>query len=185
MLPTQRHLSIRTRVSIGPRDLERFPLEDDALGASLMAMVEGVITDKGALPRPAVLALRPEQIEQYDLKALLESEADIHRFVSAVAGQPGVDAVALLGVVGVRFGRARARTPAAVVFLEWPDCRWWSAVRPLEDRALRDDWPAIQRSAVEGYPRPGGMGAWFSRARRERLQLRMGTRSQPGLGMVH
>ncbi len=185
MLPPQRKLSVRTRVAIAPRDLDRFPLDDDALGSSLMGLVEGVITDRGALPRPVVLALRPEQIEQYELKDLLGGGADVHRFISAVAGQPGVEAVALLGVVGVRFGRGGVPTPAAVSFVEWPDCRWWSAVRPLEDRSLRSDWPAIQRAAVDGYPRPGGMGAWFSRARRERLQLRVASRSQPGLGMVH
>ena len=185
MVPPRRFQTVRTRLSIGPRDPERFPAGDDPLGRSLLSLVEGVIRDKQKMPRPAVLALRAEQVEQYDLKALLETKSDLHRFTSAVAGQPGVEAVALLGVVGVRYNRAAKGVPSVLVFLEWPDCRWWSAVRPLEERALRDDWPAMIRSAEEGYPRPNGMGAWFSRARREQLQLRVGSRNQPGLGMVH
>jgi hypothetical protein len=185
MTPLQRHLSVRTRISIGPRDPQRFPGEDDDLGRSLLALVEGAIEEQGKLPRPSLLAFRPEQVEQYDLRPVVKSDADVHRFISAVAGQPGIEAVSLLGVLGVRFGRAPMPTPAVVAFVEWPDCRWWSAVRPLEERALREDWPALLRSAVEGYPRPGGMGGWFSRARREQLQLRVGSSAQPGLGMVH
>ena len=56
-------------------------------------------------------------------------------------------------------------------FVEWPDSRWWWALRLLENRGFREDWPQVIRQAREGDPRPGGVGGWFSRGRRERLRL--------------
>ena len=176
---------IRLRVAIGKRDPERFPADAAALGHSLAGLAEAVITDREKLPRPVALVIMADQVEQYDLAAVIQAKADVHRFIAAAAGQPGVEAVALVGALGVRFGPRVKPRPALVTFIEWTDCRWWSGVRPLHERRLREDWPAMERSAEEGYPRPGGMGGWFSRARREGLKLRMNDRTQPGLGMVH
>jgi hypothetical protein len=177
----------RIRVGIGPRDKARFPLEDDALGRALYGRLERAIGAKG-LPRPAVLALQESQIIQYDILPLLKSGADVHRFVSAVAGQMGIEAVASVGLV--RIGPPHQRVPrqrlAAMCFVEWPDSRWWAALRLLEGREFREDWPVVFRCAVDGDPRPGGVGAWFSRARLQNLCLNMQIEGpQGGLNLVH
>lgn len=169
---------------MGPRSFTRFPVEEEAIGPSVLALVEEAAA-KGP-PRPAVLGLGPEHVEQYDLLPLLRAKADVHRFVAAVAGQEGLEAVGLVGTLGVRFGGRRNKPQAAlVVFFEWSDGRWWSAVRPLHERKLRDDWPALIRTAEEGHPRPGGLGGWWSRARFEGLRLQAANVAQGGAQMVH
>ncbi|MCB9743948.1 MAG: hypothetical protein H6741_35510 [Alphaproteobacteria bacterium] len=176
--------ALRTRASIGPRDPEALPEAPEALGGSLMSRVEAAV-ERG-LPRPVALGISPTHVEQFDLVPLLKAQADLHRFVSAVAGQEGMEVVALLGTFGVRFGRVREPRCSVICFLEWPDGAWWSALRPLDDKALREDWPAVVRSAWEGYARPGGLGGWWARSRREQLKLRLGPLpGQPGAGMVH
>ena len=177
----------RIRVGIGPRDKARFPLEEDALGRALYGRLEEAIGN-GQLPRPAVLALMETQITQYDILPLLQSGADVHRFVAAVAGQAGVEAVVSVGLVrvGARRGQAQNSPLAAMCFVEWPDSRWWGALRLLQDKQFRPDWPAVFRCAADGDPRPGGVGAWFSRARRENLRLNAQIDGQQGgLNLVH
>lgn len=162
--------TIRTRHAFGPRDLERFPREDDALGRSLLARVEGVLRDKGKLPRPSILGFRDDAIERYDIPPIVEQGGNVHAFTSAVAGQPGMEAVCIAGVVGVRRGRGPS-TPALVVFLEWEDNRWWSALRMLRDGKLDEDLGALIRLAEDGYPKPRGMGGWWARSRFQGLRL--------------
>ena len=176
----------RIRIGIGPRDKQRFPLEDDALGMALYTRLEQMIGEKG-LPRPAVLALQERQVLQYDILPLLKNGADVHRFVSAVAGQGEIEAVASVGLV--KLGnprRSKNGRLAAMCFVEWPDTRWWGALRLLEGKAFREDWPVVFRCAVDGDPRPAGVGAWFSRARRENLRLNAQIDGpQGGLNRVH
>lgn len=177
----------RIRIGIGPRDKVRFPFEEDALGRALYTRLEQAI-NKGQLPRPAVLALMETQITQYDILPLVQSGADVHRFVSAIAGQVGIEAVVSVGLVrvGPRRGRSRASPLAAMCFVEWPDSRWWGALRLLQNKQFREDWPVVYRCAVDGDPRPGGVGAWFSRARREKLRFNAQLDSpQGGLNLVH
>jgi hypothetical protein len=89
----------------------------------------------------------------------------------------------------VRAGRTPQPVRALVVYLEWPDNRWWTAWQALDaDGAPVGDEPQVRR-AVEGYPRPGGMGGWFARARREGLRLNLEPVHRPGrqagLDLVH
>ena len=181
-----RSVTVRTRVAYGPRDPERLPFEDEALGAALYELVEKVVREQGKLPRPCILGLREELVERYDLPGVVQSGGDVHAFTSAVAGQSGVDAVAIAGVLGVRLGGARERVPALVTFVEWPDGRWWSALRVVRDRRLAEDLPVLVRRADEGYPRPGGMGGWWSRSRFQGLSLSLSrSGGQAGAGLVH
>jgi len=178
--------TVRTRVAYGPRDAERFPAGLDALGESLYALVEGVLLDKGKLPRPCILGIRGELVERYDLPGVVQSGGDVHAFTAAVAGQSGVEVVGVLGVLGVRLGGAKQRVPGLCVFLEWPDGRWYSALRVLRDKALVDELPVLIRTADEGYPRPGGLGGWWSRARFQGLSLSLHrSGGQGGAGLVH
>ena len=167
---TQNPFPSRIRVSVGTRNPELFPREDGELGEALYKRLEEAV-ERGKLPRPTALALHLDQITQYDILPILRSGGDVHRFLSAVSGQEGVELVAMVGLVRMGTPKAAKRPLAAMCFLEWPDSRWWWALRLLEERHFREDWPVVIRQAQEGDPRPGGVGGWFSRGRRERLRL--------------
>ena len=175
---------IRTRMSFAERDPERFPREDDALGRAMLAVLEEHATN-GRMVRPTGFGISADAVEYYDLLPVIRGQHDVHRFVSAIAGQPGMEVVALAGVLGVRIGRAPKPAPGLVVMLEWTDGRWWNATRLLDDRKLRDDWPARVRVAEDGWPRPNGLGGWWSRSRVQNLRLRVSSPNQQGRGMVH
>ena len=177
--------SIRLRIASAPRDLIRFPEASGALGASLFGMLMERVTE-GRLPRPALLTFSDDRIWQYDLVPLIQGRADLRRFIGAATREPGVECVALMGVLSVRLKRQDRPLPAAVTFLEWPDCSWWSGTRFLgPDRRPRADMPSMVRSAEEGYPKPGGVGGWWSMGRREGLRLHRATQQQPGQSLVH
>lgn len=157
--------------------MERFPAEDDALGKQLSVLVAGALAR--GLPRPAILVLRAEQVDWFDAVPLMQGEpVHRHRMIAAIAGQEGVEAVALLGTFRVRAGRGQPGRPppqqrALLSFIEWPDNRWWASWRMLgEDRQPISDAPIV-RAAVDGWPRPGGVGGWFALARRRKLTLTM------------
>lgn len=160
----------KVRVSVGKRDPLVFPRDDDALGGVLYSRLEDTVA-KGGLPRPTALAFQADQVTQFDLLPLLKSGAGVHRFLAAASGQEGTEAVATVGLVRMGPPQAAKRPLAAMCFLEWSDSRWWWALRLLEERSFREDWPTVIRKAKEGDPRPGGVGGWFSRGRRERLKL--------------
>ena len=62
---------------------------------------------------------------------------------------------------------------AVVVYAEWPDNRWWTAWQFIDrERQVLGEEPEIRR-AVDGWPRPGGMGGWFAYARRTGVRLRL------------
>lgn len=159
------------RVRTGPRDRLRFPEDDQALGESLFSLFAQAL-ERG-LPRPAFLLLRPEQLDEVDALPILRMPPEEgHRLLSGLAGREGIDCAALVAPMTVRTG-PRTGARAAVIFLEWPDNRWWTAWQPLDDaRRLLGDGPAV-RAAVEGWPKPGGVGGWFSTARRLGLRLRL------------
>jgi len=136
-----------------------------------------------------VIALEANQISQFDIAPILKAGGDAHRFISAVAGQPGIEAVAMVGLVNLRRNSRNkdAAVLGAMCFVEWgADSRWYSALRPVQDGLFRAEWPVALRSAVEGDPRPGGVGGWFSRARRQSLRLKASFDGpQAGLNQVH
>jgi hypothetical protein len=162
---------LRLQVGARPRDPQEFPKEDDALGESLARMVLRSVS-KG-VPPPSALVLKPDQVEIIDLRPILKARLSVHRFIAAAAGQPGVDAVALLAVLDLEdSGRPLGRSGTA--FVEWPDNRWWHGYHLL-GQSFRpvDDMPLVVRRAQDGAPRPRGFGGWFSRARFQRLSLRL------------
>lgn len=160
------------RVRVGPRSAERFPTDDDALGAQLTALLSGVLAR--GLPRPVLLTVRADQVDWYDIAVLLNARpSHRQRMMAAIAGQDGVEAVAMLGTFKLRQRRQQAATSALVCFIEWPDNRWWTSWRVLrEDRSPISVAPIVRR-AVDGSPRPGGVGGWFALARRLNLKLHL------------
>jgi len=183
-LPMSQRLQLR--VHSGPRDHARLPSDDDALGDALFEQVRSA-TARG-LPRPAVLVLDAQQVRQFDAVPLLQrAPFDQGRLLAAVGGQPDAECAALAGGLTLRTGGGPAR--AIVVYLEWPDNRWWTAWQPLDGSGRpAGEGPRVRR-AVDGAPRPGGLGGWFSRARREGLRLRLEPQTPPGhqggLDLVH
>ncbi len=155
-----------------PRDLERFPREDGALGEAIFRLLRSAL-DKG-LPRPAMFVFFADQVDRFELAPVMhQSRAARDRMLGAIAGQREVECVALLGILQIKRPREGIHVRGAVVFVEWPDNRWWTAWLPLDGagKPARDE--AEVRSAVEGFPRPGGVGGWFSLARRTGLRLHM------------
>jgi len=168
--------SVQVRVSIQDRDLERFPQEDEALGNSFFQLYHEAM--HRGLPPPALFTLFSDRVEIMDMRPVFENGQSMHAFVAAATGRGGVEAVALVGVLDqVRDGRLLAR--AGSVFVEWPDCRWWHAVQVLgRDNVPLSDTPEIHR-AVDGLPRPGGLGGWFSRGRYFGLKLELHRSEDP------
>jgi hypothetical protein len=168
---TPQPTGIRLHVGSRPRDPQEFPREDDPLGESLSGMVLRSVAR--GVPPPSILVVRTDQVEIVDLRPILQAQLSVHRFIAAAAGQAGVEAVALLAVLDLEeAGRPLGR--AGTAFIEWPDNRWWhgyhllgGSFRPV------DDMPLVIRRARDGAPRPRGFGGWFSRARFQRLSLRL------------
>ena len=168
--------------------MERFPKDDETLGNHLFDLLKQGL-DKG-MPRPALLVLRPAEVSQFDLVPLLQTPVHHRqRMMAAIAGQEGVECAAVVAVLQLRQrGQPKDRPPTkvAAVYVEWPNNRWWTAWQPLgPERKLVGD-SAIVRHAVDGWPRPSGIGGWFALARRERLQLRLDRPGhQAGMSLVH
>lgn len=175
------------RIQTGPRDPDRLPLDEERLGMALFGRVTEALP-RGA-PRPALLLLRDAEVQQLDVVPLLQAPLEHReRLLAAAVGQEGVRCAALAGALSLRrrVGGKVVGQRAVVVFLEYPDNRWWTAWQGVdEQRALVGDGPVLRR-AVEGSPRPGGVGGWFARARREGLKLRLERpEGQRGLDLVH
>ncbi|MEO0605243.1 MAG: hypothetical protein AAF211_27685, partial [Myxococcota bacterium] len=113
----------------------------------------------------------------------LAARADVDVVLELVGGSDGPAlAVGLVGTLKVRV-RARTQgrtverdTPVGVAFLEAPDCDWWmwQRFRTPED-ADRDAEQIL--AARHGDPLPGGLGRWWSLARRSRLRVVLDARS--------
>ena len=171
---------IKLRAYQTPRDLIRFPRGDAELGAAVFSLVEKAL-EKG-MPRPALFVFFDDQVDRFDLGPLMRRPRAVRdRMIAAIAGQREVECVALLGVLQVKRPRTDQVARGAVTFIEWPDNRWWTSWLPLtpDGTPVRE---AIEvRSAVEGFPRPGGVGGWFSMARRTGIRLHVAQRE----GTVH
>lgn len=177
----------RMRVQVARRDLDRFPRDDDSLGENLFGLLDSAL-QAGRVPRPAMMVFREDQVDHFDiLPALQTSRQHGHRLLSALVGQDQVEGAALVGVLVVRQNRPDAPPMrAAVCFAEWPDNRWWNAWQPLDQQNRPVGEAPVVRRAIDGFPKPGGLGGWFAAARRHRLKLRMQPVGQGGEpAMVH
>lgn len=162
--------SIRVRVTIARRDPDFSAADDDTFGRRLLDKVL-TAAGRGALP-PAVVLLGDDVRIVY-AAPLLAAAKDRHRVLASLAGQPGVEAIAILGRFTQRQPGTQPRSLAGV-FVEWPDGRWWASWRPVEPngRLIPTDEDEVLR-ATDGRARPGGLGGWFSRARFEGLRAEL------------
>ena len=148
--------------------------DDDRLGELLVGAVRGALS-RGGAPTMGVVARR-DAVHLVPLLPLARAGVPLPVVLGGLArwdeGAGLPEAVGLVGRVRVRRRRG-PWSPLALVFLEWPDGRWWEW-RALEgaDGELVADTEGIAR-AVDGLPRPGGLGGGGTLARRRRPQLRL------------
>ena len=163
--------TVRLHVRQRARDPALLPADDEALGDAIFGMLVQALAT--GLPRPVLLVLREDQVDHVDALPILRLPPDeTQRMLSAIAGQDQVQCVALAAPLTVRTG-PRTGARALVVYIEWPDNRWWTAWQPLDpDNCVMGEERA-ERTAAEGWPKPGGIGGWFAMARRLSLQLRV------------
>ncbi len=166
--------STRVRIQVVQR-APRFEGGDDALGFTLLGLLEERLPR--GVPRPAMFVFREDRVEIVDLVPLLGGP-DLHCRVACFAGQEGVEAIALVGVI-VRERSTPKEHRFGSVFVEWTDGRWWAAWRSLGRDVQVDPahGPWVQR-AIDRIPRPAGFGAWFSRARFQGLKVRLELQDQ-------
>lgn len=167
--------TIQLKIGVQPRD-HRFPPDDDQLAQSLTTMVYNAVI-KG-VPPPTLLVLKTDSVDFIDLRPLLDINHPIDHFIASASGQDGVEAVALLAVMNMKDGD-RPVGRAGGVFIEWKDNRWFQSYYLLgESNRPLEDYPPVIRKAVDGMPKPSGLGSWFSRGRFHNLKLRL-ERSDP------
>lgn len=133
---------------------------------------------------PAALAFFEDGVQQVDLGPAIERGAPVvHQLLAATAGQSACVCVAQLAVLHAR-RPGRPTQAFATVFVELPDNRWWMRWAPAEQAA--PGGALRTRAAIEGWPKPHGLGGWFSLARRTGLRLQLeAPGAQAGLHLVH
>lgn len=185
-------MSIDVRVSTLIRDGG----SDERLGRMLVDACESALLRGGA--PAAALAVGPERLSIVPLAPFAEARWPFRSLlVSLCSEAPGdVGETEAVGIIG-QFQRRRspddAGVPVATVFLEWPDGRWWhwlglvSRARvPTDDGAdrelpvVRDGTAAITR-AIDGLPRPEGLGGWWTMHRHRPLHMSWDRREPAGL----
>ena len=152
--------------------------DDDAIGGALVRVVQHALA-RGGAPSAAV-GVGGARADLVPLRPFSEAQASLPAFLASLSatlpdGTRPVDAVGLAGTFDLRHGDSSPPTTIAMVFLEWSDCRWWRW-RALLDQNLgttlvRAGSEVIDR-AVDGAPRPDGLGGWWSLARRTSVQFR-------------
>lgn len=162
---------IQVRVTLARRQPDFGATEDDVFGRGLVDRVIQA-AGRGPLP-PAVFLFRPDDVQIVYVAPLLAVARDRHRVLASLAGQPGVEAIAILGRFTQRHRGAEPRLLAGA-FVEWTDGRWWASWRPVdkEGRLIPTDEDEVLR-AVDGQARPGGLGGWFTRARFEGIRAEL------------
>jgi hypothetical protein len=178
--------TIQLQRSRALRDIEEFPSADSELGA---AFWKKLVDSLGrGRPKPAFLLVLPDAIESVPAaQVTAHGPLASLRISAALAGEPGAEALGLAGAVSVKTRRDGEPAPALLVFFERPDNRWWLAWSPLDEGGqVRWASPEV-RAAVDGWPRPRGLGGWFSLSRREGLRLERAPEpsTQVGLGLIH
>jgi hypothetical protein len=153
------------------------PAGDDALGGFLVdALLRDLARGAGA---PAALVGRESGMDVVPLTRELVSRIRVELLLAGLTRSATHDGPArLVGLLG-RFRHVQ-HGPVALVFLEWPDCRWWSWSSRLGDD--RRPLPAGERytRAVSGDPMPDGLGRWWSLGRRTGARVRFGPPVMPG-----
>ncbi len=140
------------------------PMSWEAEGRGLAEIVRRGLEGRGA---PLVgVAVRRKHVDLIDLAPVQEAGVSLHQFLAGLCVQGKrrgrlPEAVGVLGVLP-----AEEASVHALVFVEWPDGRWWHWSARLEE-----DWGGVVegsvqvRSAEAGHSLPEGLGGWWARGR--------------------
>jgi hypothetical protein len=150
--------------------------DEQALGERLARLVKTALEGGGA-PTVAV-SVRRERVEIVPLGPIIEAKRHPGRFLCALTRWDSAElgeqeCTGIIGRMRMRRSDGDAWVPLAMVFLEWPDGRWWQwkALLDAEGKLLADT-ETINR-AIDGLARPAGLGGWWSIGRRENLVLNL------------
>ncbi|MCB9678441.1 MAG: hypothetical protein H6737_25295 [Alphaproteobacteria bacterium] len=165
-------------------------LNDDELGEALVELVRAAVPRRTA-PAVATVA-RPERIDVIGLQPLAAHRIPVNGFIAGLTrAEVGPDvgdarAVGVMGTVQVRNAPDAPSVPMAVVFLEWPDCRWW-LWRALVDpgTATIKEGTEVRTRAVDGDAMPVGFGRWWSLGRRTGVKVTIRSRAAADSPHVH
>ena len=148
--------------------------DEDQLGERLSALVQENLPRNGA---PSVgLVVRRDRVILVPLKPVVDAKWRVGWLLGGLArwDEGGVpEAVGIMGQIKVRRSGQGPWIPLVVVFIEWPDGRWWQWRALLDsDGAVIPDTTNVAR-AVDGLARPSGLGGWWtlSRTRKPNLKL--------------
>jgi hypothetical protein len=170
------------RFQLRVRTVQRATLPADGDVASWLTVQLARAVEDGRLGPVAGVVVRESVVDLVDL-APVRADGRVPWLLAGMTSTRtdggGVEAVGLWG----RMERHRRGGPSetmAAVFLEWSDCRWWFWSARVDDEGLVESSIA-ERSALDGDPMPDGLGRWWTRARRERMSVRL----QPQQPVVH
>ncbi len=177
----------RTTLALKMHSLKRDTsgMSDDELGDLLVGYVEKALPERRA-PAVATIA-RPSRVDVLGLKAIIDARIHVNRFLAALTrADTDIDveepsAIGVMGTVRIRqpvqAGASKAPpappVPMGVVFLEWPDNRWWLWRTLLDAEGNPVAGTETRTRAVDGDPLPRGFGRWWSLGRRANLRLSM------------
>ena len=142
------------------------PVNDDqTLGERMTKLLLSAL-ERGT-PSPAGILVSDGQVDLVELRRVVAERVSVRRFLASLSRvqERQVDALGMMGVF-----RADEDGPrVAMVFLEWPDNRWWQWRALLDgDGAVLAESIAV-RSAEDGDPMPPNIGRWWSLGRRLRM----------------
>ena len=90
-------------------------------------------------------------------------QAPSHVALGAMSGMPGVEQIAVVGLIHKR--ERKATHPMAHVYLEDKQGRWWFGAQALDEGGMVVfDEPATSKLRSDG--KPVGVGGWFALGRR-------------------
>lgn len=149
--------------------------DDDRLGEGLVGLVRRNLA-RGA-PTTAVV-VRRHKLVLMPMHPFADAGIALPMVLAGLArwteGGDPPEAIGLIGRVLQRRGGRGPAVPVALVFLEWPDGRWWRWRQVLDaDGEPVEDGVELAR-AVDGLARPAGIGGYWTlaRTRKPRIELR-------------
>jgi hypothetical protein len=149
--------------------------DDEVLGGRLASLVKENLPRNGA---PTVgLVVRRDKVVLVPLRPVVQAKWRVAWLLGGLArwdeGDGAPEAIGLMGQIKVRKSGDDAWSPLAVVFLEWPDGRWWHWRGVLDGESGLLEGSEDQSRAVDGLARPSGLGGWWTLARRHQPDLKL------------
>jgi hypothetical protein len=172
------HLRLRIRV------LERRPHDEDEVEGRFLADLVRAARARGTAA-PVAGVVREARTELIGLHDVAGRGLSVPSFLAGLCASepPGHTRPRAVGLAGRFLVRQRvdasggppdAGAPVGLAFLEWPDCRWWHWRTLLDGEGKPVPDSDTLRRAIDGDPLPGGLGRWWSHARRTGATVRYG-----------